>query len=143
MDWKPAVSRNPMTKTQVKKLKEIDAQILQFGVYIQALVKDRAAIDRDSTMQFLDVFSQGLKKIAEKRWPLKQLSTWMSIWFFKKFERLVTGGAVKQPQHAFAPSQYANSWCEGSGLTSENRAANPTLVEWKKLRCRGKGWGVT
>ena len=56
-----------MTKTQVKKLKEIDAQILQFGVYIQALVKDRAAIDRDSTLQFLDVFSQGLKKIAEKR----------------------------------------------------------------------------
>jgi hypothetical protein len=55
-----------MTKTQANKLKEIDAQILQFGVYIQALVKDRAAIDRDSTMQFLDVFSQGLKKLAEK-----------------------------------------------------------------------------
>ena len=55
-----------MTKTQAKKLKAIDAQILQFGVYIQALVKDRAAIDRDSTVQFLDVFSQGLKKVAEK-----------------------------------------------------------------------------
>jgi hypothetical protein len=57
---------HPMTKTQVKKLKEIDAQIRQFGVYIQALVKDRATIDRDSTLQFLDVFSDGLKKIAEK-----------------------------------------------------------------------------
>lgn len=55
-----------MTKTQAKKLREIDAQILQFGVYIQALVKDRAAIDRDSTMQFLEVFSDGLKKIAGK-----------------------------------------------------------------------------
>ena len=58
--------RTPMTKTQAKKLKEIDAQILQFGVYLQALVKDRAAIDRDSTVQFLDSFSQGLKKMAEK-----------------------------------------------------------------------------
>ena len=56
-----------MTKTQAKKLKAIDAQILQFGVYIQALVKERAAIDRDSTLQFLDVFSHGLKKVAEKR----------------------------------------------------------------------------
>jgi hypothetical protein len=55
-----------MTKTQAKKLQAIDAQILQFGVYIQALVKDRAAIDRDSTLQFLDVFSQGLKKMVEK-----------------------------------------------------------------------------
>jgi hypothetical protein len=55
-----------MTKTQAKKLKEIDAQILQFGVYIQALVKDRVAIDRDSTLQFLEVFSLGLKKMAEK-----------------------------------------------------------------------------
>ena len=55
-----------MTKTQAKKLKAIDAQILQFGVYLQALIKDRAAIDRDSTVQFLDVFSQGLKKVAEK-----------------------------------------------------------------------------
>lgn len=55
-----------MTKTQAKKLKEIDAQILQFGVYLQALVKDRAAIDRDSTLQFLDVFSEGLRKIAGK-----------------------------------------------------------------------------
>jgi hypothetical protein len=55
-----------MTKTQVKKLKEIDAQILQFGVYIQVLVKERVAIDRASTLQFLDVFSQGLKKVAEK-----------------------------------------------------------------------------
>jgi hypothetical protein len=56
-----------MTKTQAKKLKEIDAQILQFGVYIQALVKDRVAIDRDSTLQFLDVFSDGLKKIATEK----------------------------------------------------------------------------
>lgn len=55
-----------MTKTQSKKLKEIDAQILQFGIYLQTLVKDRAAIDRDSTLQFLDVFSQGLKKVAER-----------------------------------------------------------------------------
>ena len=55
-----------MTKTQAKKLKEIDAQILQFGVYIQALVKERAAIDRASTLQFLDAFSQRLKKTAEK-----------------------------------------------------------------------------
>ena len=54
-----------MTKTQTKKLKEIDAQILQFGVYIRALVKDRAAIDRASTLQFLDVFSHELKKMAE------------------------------------------------------------------------------
>jgi hypothetical protein len=59
-----------MTKTQAKKLKEIDAQILQFGVYIRALVKDRVAIDRDSTLQFLDLFSEGLKKIvAEKNAP--------------------------------------------------------------------------
>ena len=56
-----------MTKTQAKKLQQIDAQILQFGVYIQALVKDRAAIDRASTLQFLEVFAQGLKKSAEQR----------------------------------------------------------------------------
>ncbi len=55
-----------MTKTQAKKLREIDAQILQFGVYIQALVKDRVAIDRDSTVQFLEVFYQGLKKMTQK-----------------------------------------------------------------------------
>ncbi len=55
-----------MTKTQAKKLREIDAQISQFGVYLQALVKDRAAIDRDSTLQFLEVFAQGLKKMAQK-----------------------------------------------------------------------------
>jgi hypothetical protein len=54
-----------MTKTQAKKLKEIDAQIGQFGVYIQVLLKERMAIDRDSTLQFLEVFSQGLKQSVQ------------------------------------------------------------------------------
>lgn len=56
-----------MTREQQKQLKAIDDQILRHALTLQNLLRDRAAIDLDSTQRFFQAFVTTLELSIEQK----------------------------------------------------------------------------
>lgn len=53
-----------MTSAQRQRLKEIDDQLLRFGLMLQNILRERAEIDPESIRKFIDGFAKTLRPVG-------------------------------------------------------------------------------